>query len=88
MVRPRHDLASAGGASPVARHEDRACRGEDTELFFPASKEVPVEALAICGRCPHTRECLDWALETEQRFGVLGGKTGPERERILKWRGR
>lgn len=67
---------------------DRAvCRGEDPEIFFPQSRQgdSPVRtalAKAICGRCPVSDACLQWALRTDQRIGVWGGLTESERRRI------
>lgn len=44
-----------------------ACSEEDPELFFPISGSglgmVQIgEAKAVCGRCPVTFQCLEWAL--------------------------
>ena len=38
---------------------------------------------AICMRCPVRLECLDWALETREPFGVWGGYSESERKQIL-----
>jgi WhiB family transcriptional regulator, redox-sensing transcriptional regulator len=55
-----------------------ACRGSDPELFFPVSKTglARVEAQrakAICAGCPVRRQCLDFALDTGQTYGIWGG---------------
>jgi WhiB family redox-sensing transcriptional regulator len=72
-----------------------ACRGADTELFFPPSdlSKAP-EAKAYCNgtpdrpACPVRRECLRWALETGEQHGVLGGMTASERRRHRQATGR
>lgn len=66
------------------------CRDEDPELFFPIGTSGPAErqieeGKAVCRRCPVTRECLQWALETGQDAGVWGGMSEDER-RALKRR--
>lgn len=67
------------------------CRDEDPELFFPIGSTGPAllqieEAKQVCGRCPVTEPCLQWALETGQDAGVWGGMSEDER-RALKRRG-
>jgi WhiB family redox-sensing transcriptional regulator len=57
-----------------------ACRGEPIELFFPKSGRRPTEALAICERCAVRSDCLEYALENHQHWGVWGGMT--ERQRF------
>lgn len=64
-----------------------ACRGADTALFFPSpgtgqgarSAVAVADAKAICAGCPVAGECLDYAIATDQRFGVWGGLTTHER---------
>ena len=52
-----------------------ACRDADPDLFFPSTREETEQALAICGSCPVQPECLDYALEAGERFGIWGGLT-------------
>ncbi len=66
------------------------CRDEDPELFFPPTEEPSVAgnaqvALAkdVCESCPVKDACLAWALDTEQAFGVWGGKSSLERRALL-----
>lgn len=67
------------------------CRDEpDADLFFPVGNKGPAllqaaEAKSICRRCPVVSDCLEWALETNQEFGVSGGMDEDER-RALKRR--
>lgn len=57
-----------------------ACSGVGPELFFPPSGRVPVEALRLCGLCSVRAECLAYAIEHNQHWGVWGGMT--ERQRF------
>jgi WhiB family redox-sensing transcriptional regulator len=36
----------------------------------------------ICANCPVQEECLDWAMEHHEHYGVWGGLTARERERL------
>jgi WhiB family transcriptional regulator, redox-sensing transcriptional regulator len=65
---------------------DALCAQTDPEAFFPDKGESPAAAKAVCRACPVTAECLAWALEHDERFGVWGGLS--ERERRLLRRGR
>lgn len=59
------------------------------DVFFPpdgrelrlAREAREAEAVAVCARCPVIGECLDEALERDERWGIWGGVT--ERERRL-----
>ena len=53
---------------------DRAsCRGVDPALFFPARGEPTDAAKAICARCPVRVECGDFAMASNERYGIWGG---------------
>ena len=68
---------------------EAACRGVDPDLFFPdgesrvARKRTSV-AKAVCGRCPVKAQCLQWALENDERLGIWGGFTAKERRRLRR----
>ena len=57
--------------------KDAACRGLDTNLFFPEKGE-PAQAKQVCETCPVTIECL--ALGIDERQGIWGNTS--ERERV------
>ncbi len=56
-----------------------ACRNADPDLFFPSSKYEEREALALCAICPVQRECLDYAFEARENFGIWGGLNEKQR---------
>lgn len=70
-------------AERPAWHDRAACRGCDPDLFFPARGDSfgVREAKAICARCPVRAECLTYAVENREKFGVWGAST--ERSRRL-----
>jgi len=72
-------------------HELAACRGAGDRLFFgddpderpTLSRSDLAKARAICEQCPVARTCLAWALTKPERFGVWGGTSGRQRDRML-----
>ena len=63
------------------------CMETDPELFFPQSWVEARDAKQLCSTCPVRRECLTYALESNQVDGIWGGLTLDERRR-LQGRGR
>ena len=66
-----------------------SCLDHDDGLFFPAGETglaaIQAErAKKICSECPVQTDCLAYAVETGQRFGVWGGTTEEERSRIRR----
>jgi WhiB family redox-sensing transcriptional regulator len=65
-----------------------------TNLFFPVGvtgqAEIQIrQAKAVCQECPVKAECLEFAITTNQEYGVWGGTSEDER-RVLRrqWRQR
>jgi WhiB family redox-sensing transcriptional regulator len=65
---------------------EAACLGVGPQVFFPPSGQRPVEAQQLCGGCAVRLECLDYALQNNQHWGVWGGLT--ERQRFAVKRAR
>lgn len=64
-----------------------ACAEADPEAWFPqkggGSVESTARAKAICRGCEVLDDCLIWALDNAEAFGVWGGTTPSERRRLL-----
>lgn len=58
------------------------CLGVDPALFFPGQGESTKEAKEVCTGCTVRVECLEYAIETGERFGIWGGKSERERRRM------
>ena len=58
------------------------CAQTDPELFFPEKGGSVREAKAVCAGCPVRAQCLAHALAHDERFGVWGGLSEPERRRL------
>ena len=61
-----------------------ACRDADPELFFAKTRADERAALAVCSTCPVVEECLEFSLETRERFGVWGGTQERDRRKMLR----
>ncbi|WP_224387530.1 WhiB family transcriptional regulator [Pseudonocardia sp. ICBG1293] len=86
-VRPVPVFQALTGAERRRWAAAAACRGMDTELFFPADArpEAAEPALEVCRSCRVRGICLVEALLVEdpaRRFGVVGGTTPAERHRL------
>lgn len=57
-----------------------ACKHKPIEWFYPRSGTRPLRALRICSDCEVKSECLEYAIEHHQHWGVWGGMT--ERQRF------
>ena len=72
----------------VSWQADGACRDMDPALFFPVSSVGSnidwAPALNACAECPVVEQCLDYALRTDQRFGVWGGTRPNDRKYYKK----
>lgn len=52
----------------------------------PALTSIEIRrAKQICEECPVSRDCLEYAIAQDQDYGVWGGMTAKERQRMLEW---
>ena len=61
---------------------DGLCAQTDPDAFFPDLGGSVKQAKKVCAQCDVRAECLDWALSTNERFGVWGGKSERERRAL------
>lgn len=64
--------------------EQALCAQTDPEAFFPEKGGSTREAKRICKACGVRDECLEYALEHDERFGIWGGLSERERRRLKK----
>jgi Transcription factor WhiB len=69
-------------AAPDVWKLDGVCRQVDPELWFPDKGQSARVATRICAACPVRAECLAYALERDERFGVWGGLSERERRKL------
>lgn len=58
------------------------CAQTDPEAFFPEKGGSTRQAKRICLGCEVRKECLQYALDHEERFGIWGGLSERERRRL------
>jgi WhiB family redox-sensing transcriptional regulator len=63
---------------------DAKCLDADPEAFFPEKGGSTREAKRICAACPVRNECLEYALDNDERFGIWGGMSERERRRLKR----
>lgn len=78
----------AGTDNPLSWMDHGACVGEDQDLWFPPEKSNAKTAKRICAACPVRLECLEYAVEGNERYGVWGGLSYKERQAIRSYRRR
>lgn len=64
--------------------DDALCAQVDPELFFPEEGGSTREAKQVCAACEVRAECLQWAMDNNERFGIHGGLSVKERDRIRR----
>ena len=83
-------VLTSTGVVPLADLEElgwqeRAlCAQTDPEAFFPEKGGSTREAKKVCLSCEVRVECLEYALEQDERFGIWGGLSERERRRLKK----
>ncbi len=72
--------------SGLAWMADGACRGMDTDVFFPDRHQSTEIAKAACMGCSVRVECLEYALDNRIKHGVWGGHSERQRRRMRRQR--
>lgn len=62
------------------------CIGVDPDIFFPERGASTKEAKGICTACEVRPDCLEYALENSEKFGIWGGTSERERRRLRRQR--
>lgn len=77
------------GSADYTWRKDAICRDTDPDLFFPVGTTgfalVQIDrAKQVCGECPVSEDCLQYAVETNQDSGIWGGTSEEERRQIRR----
>ena len=91
FLRPRLSLVTeAPAGSPAVDVGDETwrdlalCAETDPEAFFPEKGGSTREAKRVCIGCDVRAECLEYALEHDERFGIWGGLSERERRKLKR----
>ena len=71
-------------SEPAGWQEKALCAQTDPEAFFPEKGGSTREAKGVCSSCEVRSECLEYALENDERFGIWGGLSERERRRMRR----
>ncbi len=89
-VRKRGELATrsafkSGDSSDSSDWRDAAlCAQTDPEAFFPEKGGSADEARKVCANCDVSEECLKYAFNNNELYGVWGGLTERERRKLRR----
>ena len=70
---------------PDWQHEG-ACVGVDPDLFYPNRGAPTGVAQRVCAGCAVRVECLEYALTNNEHYGIWGGMSERQRQRIRRGR--
>ncbi len=86
---PQQPLSQVPADATWEWQEIGSCREADPDLFFHPQNERGLarvrrdrSAKAVCASCTVRVECADYAIRAREPYGVWGGLTEEERERI------
>ena len=88
-AKPRNGDAAQHSA-PDWRHQAE-CRKDDhdPDLWFPTGQTGLYRAQIrrakkVCRTCPVMQECLSWAIDNREMYGIYGGMDETERQKLLR----
>ena len=85
LIEPEHDVeCSDDDAEEIGWQDQALCAQTDPEAFFPEKGGSTREAKKVCRSCDVRAECLEYALENDERFGIWGGMSERERRRLKR----
>jgi WhiB family redox-sensing transcriptional regulator len=74
-------------APPAVLHGG-ICHDKPKELFYPEVGTDARKAKEVCRACPVRIECLEYAIENGEKWGIWGGTSHRERQAIKRARAR
>lgn len=82
MSDDRHTLGELYGITPQPWADLALCAQTDPDLFFPEKGGTTAAARRVCRACEVRTDCLEWALENGERYGIWGGLSERQRRKI------
>lgn len=84
---PRQYDDPAKPIEPPHWTEKALCAETDPEAFYPEKGGSTRAAKKTCRACEVRAECLEYALDNDERFGIFGGLSERERRKLKRERG-
>ena len=72
------------GDGALSWQSDALCSQTDPEAFFPEKGGSTRDAKRICTSCDVRAQCLEYALQNDERFGIWGGLSERERRKLKR----
>ncbi len=69
---------------PVDWQTSARCTAVDPEIFFPERGGSSKAARAVCSKCEVREQCLEYALNNKEQFGIWGGTSERERRGLRR----
>ena len=69
---------------PVEWQAKARCSEVDPEICFPERGGSSKAARAVCNKCDVRSQCLEYALNNKEQFGIWGGTSERERRKLRK----
>ena len=69
---------------PVEWQTHTRCTAVDPEIFFPERGGSSKAARQVCSQCTVRDQCLEYALNNKEQFGIWGGTSERERRKLRK----
>lgn len=76
------ELWESATESGLEWQDDALCAEIGTEMFFPEKGGSTKDAKKVCADCPVAQQCLNYALQNDERFGIWGGLSERERRKL------
>jgi len=73
-----------GEDTALSWQTDALCSQTDPEAFFPEKGGSTRDAKRICTTCDVRAQCLEYALQNDERFGIWGGLSERERRKLKR----
>lgn len=77
-----HDEGDSRMRQNLAWQAAALCAQTDPEAHFPEKGGSTRDAKKICNSCDVKDECLEYALDNDERFGIWGGMSERERRKL------
>jgi WhiB family redox-sensing transcriptional regulator len=70
--------------SALSWQANALCAQTDPEAFFPEKGGSTREAKRVCKNCEVRRQCLEYALKNDERYGIWGGYSERDRRKMRR----
>ncbi len=81
-----YDPEASNSEANMAWKQRGNCLGIDPDLFYPERGVSSANAKKVCKVCEVQLECLNYAIDNGEKFGIWGGMSERERRQVRRER--